>query len=275
VTPVAEHKPRETFVAKKLPWISEYAAATALANFRSLSRAPEVKMFLATPVIMFVVFGSVLGSVGKSLPLEELRPLIACGALTMVMFMLSQLFQNQFGFDRGGSRSYVLCPAPRAEILFGRNLSMAPFAMGFGLLALIILQFLQPLQPSHFVASLLQMVSMFLIVCMYGNQVSVFMPFTVAQGGMRAARPNTMTMLLVALMAMLLPLALAPVFIPLGIDALLRYLNWAGPFPVYLILAAVELALLAFLYSRVLPYQGRLLQRREQKILEKVAAVNE
>jgi len=119
------------------------------------------------------------------------------------------------------------------------------------------------------------MVSMFLIVCMYGNQVSVFMPFTVAQGGMRAARPNTMTMLLVALMAMLLPLALAPVFIPLGIDALLRYLNWAGPFPVYLILAAVELALLAFLYSRVLPYQGRLLQRREQKILEKVAAVNE
>jgi hypothetical protein len=274
-TPTAERKPAETLLAKTLPWISEYAAATALANFRSLSRAPEVKMLLAAPIIMFVVFGSVLGTTGKSIPFEELRPLIACSALMMVMFMLSRLFQNQFGFDRGGFRSYVLSPAPRADILLGRNLSMAPFAMSFGLLALIILQFLQPLQPSHFAASLLQMVSMFLIVCMYGNQVSVFIPFAMGQAGMRAAKPNTLTMLLAALLAMLLPMALAPVFIPLGIDALLRYLNWAGAVPVYLILSAGELALLVFVYSRVLAYQGRLLQRREQKILEKVTAVIE
>ena len=39
---------------------------------------------------------------------------------------MSQLLGNQFGFDRGGFRVYVLSPASRRDVLLGKNLSFVP-----------------------------------------------------------------------------------------------------------------------------------------------------
>ena len=51
--------PARTFLDKSPPWIPEQAAVIALATFRGLLRAPEAKMILLSPIIMFVVFGGI------------------------------------------------------------------------------------------------------------------------------------------------------------------------------------------------------------------------
>ena len=45
---------------------------------------------------------------------------------------MQQILQNQFGMDRDGFRALVLSPIPRHQILFGKNLATAPFALGIG-----------------------------------------------------------------------------------------------------------------------------------------------
>ena len=52
--------------------------------------------------------------------------------------------------------------------------------------------------------------------------------------------------------------------IPLGLEYLFHSSGW----PLYLLLMAIEVPVVAFFYSRLLTVQAMLLQNREQKILE-------
>lgn len=269
-------KPRAAnWLEKRLPWFSEHATVIALANLRSLVRAPEGKMILLSPIILFAVFGSMLFT-GKALsPPVEFRPLLALGAITMAMFSLIQLYQNQFGFDRDGFRVYVLCPASRRDILLGKNLSLAPIALSIGAVAVLALHFIHPMWISHLVATLVQLVSAYLIVCVIGNMMSIIAPVAVASGSLKAARPKTATALLQLFFVLLLPIALIPILVPLGIELLMHHFGWASGVPIYLVLSALELGVVGFVYLRVVGWQGHLLQRRQQKILDVVTTKNE
>lgn len=67
---------RVCLLERQLPWVSEQASAVALAAFRSLTRAPEVKMALVAPVVMLVVFAG--GSMSaQSDPPAAFRPLMS------------------------------------------------------------------------------------------------------------------------------------------------------------------------------------------------------
>src|SRR5207237_268822 len=76
---------------------------------------------------------------------------------------LTQLAGNQFGFDRNGFRVFVLAGAPRKDILLGKNLALFPFALGLGVIGTVALQFAYPMRIDHFLAALVQMISMYLI----------------------------------------------------------------------------------------------------------------
>jgi hypothetical protein len=69
-----------------------------------------------------------------------------------------------------------------------------------------------------------------------------------------------------------LPLLITPVLAPWGIGAGLEALDWSGGLPIQLVLAVCECAVLAVLFRIVLTWEGRLLQAREQNILEAVVA---
>jgi hypothetical protein len=110
---------------------------------------------------------------------------------------------------------------------------------------------------------------------MIGNLMSIIAPAAVASGSMRASRPKAATALLQLLFALLLPIALIPTLVPLGIELLLHCLGWAIGVPIYLALSAVGFAVVGFVYVHVVAWQGCLLQKRQQKILDIVTTENE
>jgi len=262
-------------VERQLPWVSEQAAATALASLRSLMRAPEVKMMLLSTIVVAVIFASsLLAGRGSQLPVT-LRPLMAMGIISLESLSLSQIFQNQFGFDRSGFRTLLLSPARRRDILLGKNLSLAPLCLGIGTFGLVVLECLYPLSVTHFIASLTQLVSAFLIVCLVGNYTSIMLPNAVRAGALRASTTTLSGSFLRLLAVFCLMLSFIPLFIPLGVELLLHNLELGRPIPIYLILAVLELGVLVLLYRLFLESQGTLLQSREQRILAAVTTKND
>jgi hypothetical protein len=271
--PVAAPAPVETAPAptsnlleKHLPWLSEQATAIALGSFRSLLRAPEAKMLLLTPILLLIIFGSMFLARASDMPLT-VRPLIALGAMAMVLFSMMQLVGNQFGFDRGGFRVFVLCPVPRADVLLGKNLAIAPVAVSLGTLATVVVEVIYPMRPDHLLALLPQFVSMFLLFCLMANLLSILAPMPVAAGSMKPANPKGMILLLHMLFFFLTPLVVLPAMAPLGLEVLLEELGGLRYVPLYLLISLAECVGIIYLYRFLLRWEGRLLQMQEQKIL--------
>ena len=273
----AAQPPAVGLVGRNVPWVPEQAAATGLATLRSLLRAPEVKMMLLTPTLLGVVMMTTrLASRKGVAPVPaEIRSVLGLAIVMTVVVSLSQVFQNQFGFDRSAFRIFVLSPASRRQILLGKNLAMAPIVGVAGLVFLGILEFMFPLRLSEFLATLVEMVSAFLIVCLVGNQMSILLPSAIRQGSMRSSDTKVLRVLLrfVALLGLLV--AFVPLAVPLGLDYLARQFlfeqfGWLDWVPIYLILSLLVAVVILLVYRTVLDYQGELLQRRELRILEAV-----
>jgi hypothetical protein len=259
---------------RELPWVSGQAAVVALAGFRSLLRAPEAKMLLLTPVILVVVFGSILFANAIEPP-PEVRPLMAYGTMAAVLFCMAQLVGNQFGFDRSGFRVFVLSPAPRREIILGKNLAVAPLVVVLGVAAVACLEVVYPMPVASFLACLPQLLSMFLVFCLLANCLSVLAPLRIQPGTMKPVNYKVGPFLFHLAFLFLCPLALAPTLLPLGVEALLEALGWGTGGAVYLVLSLAECVAVVYLYRRALTWQGDLLQAREQKVLETVTTREE
>jgi ABC-2 type transport system permease protein len=267
----AAQLPQAGMVGRSLPWVPDQAAATGLATLRSLLRAPEVKMMLLTPLILGgVIMASRLAGRGGTPVPPAFRPMIALGIVVTVVVSLSQLFQNQFGFDRSAFRIFVLSPAPRRQILLGKNLALAPIVAGAGAIFLGILELVLPLRPTDLLATLVELLTAYLIVCLVGNQMSILLPSAVRQGSMRSSETRVVRVLarFLAMLGMLV--AFVPLVIPIGVGYLVEQFSWGEWIPTYLILSLLVALTTLFVYRVVLDYQGGLLQRRELRILEAV-----
>jgi hypothetical protein len=260
-----------SLLAMRIPWLSEPASAIALASFRALTRAPEARMLLLTPLIMLVVFGALFWRRTIDIP-EGARPLLGCGAIAMVLMTLIQIAGNQFGFDRAGFRVYVLGPAPRADILLGKNLGIAPLVLVLVVPSFLLLQILHPLRIDHLLAMAPQLLSMFLLFCMLANMLSIYAPMSVAAGSLKPGKTDLGPVLWQFLFTFAFTNAQALTLIPLGIESLLDLLEWRHGIPVYLILTSLQCAAIVWLYRKVVAGEGRLLQKREQRILEVVTS---
>ncbi|MFO0807514.1 MAG: hypothetical protein U0746_02730, partial [Gemmataceae bacterium] len=257
-----------------VPWASDHAAAVALAGMRSLTRAPEAKMLLLTPIIMIGVFGALMLSSKAEIP-EAYRPLTAFGALTMGLFSTGQLLANQFGYDRSGFRAFVLSPAPRGDILLGKNLAVVPFALVACSTAAIFVMCVYPPRIDHLLAVPFQGVSMFLLFCMGANLLSIYAPLPIAPGAMQASGVRLVPALLHVAFMLVLPAILAPALLPLGAEQTVVALGWGRGWPVSLVLSIGVCAAVALLYRFVLKWEGGLLVEREKKVLEIVTSKEE
>lgn len=264
------NRARTLLVERRLPGVSEPVAAVALGSLRSQLRSPETKVMLLTPVLLGALFGSALFRSPDDV-VELLRPFAGIGAICLSLFGIVQVTANQFGFDRDGFRVYVLSAVPRRDILLGKNLACLPFTLVMSAIMLTVVQIARPMRIDHFVAMAPQFVSMFLLFCMLMNLISIYAPMAVAAGSLKPAQSKLIPVLVQMVMfTFLFPLTQMLSLLPFGLEALLRWQGLATGVPIALLLSLGQCAALLVFYHFVLNAQGRMLQAREQKILETV-----
>jgi hypothetical protein len=223
---------------------------------------------------MVLVFGWMLMAQSGTVP-APLRPMLVTGAMAWILLSTVGLLGNQFGFDRSGFRVFVLCGAPRRDILLGKNLAFAPYTLGLGAASAVILQCVYPMRADHFLATLPQLVSMYLMFCLLANLLSMLAPLAIAPGAMRPVNVKVVPMALQLAFIFVFPPALALTLLPLAIEYALRALGLATAVPVYLLLSLAGCAAVVFFYRVALNWEGALLQHREKRILEIVTTKTE
>lgn len=181
--------------------------------------------------------------------------------------MLVQFFANQFGFDRDGFRALILSPADRRLVLLGKNLACLPVGAGFGVVLLLLVSVRLRLSPLLFAAVLFQLAALLLLAGLVGNLLSILVPYRIQQGTMKPTKMPGLAMLLLMVCHLLFPIAMAPVFVPPAAEFLWRMAGWPEAVPVNLIFSIGLAGLMALAYWQALAPLGRLLQRRETKIL--------
>lgn len=257
-------------VERTLPAVPDEASALALATLRSMSRAPEVKYALGMNVLIFLVMASgVFLRSPRAMP-DEARPVLACAAVALTFMGVIQLMFNHFGFDRSGFRSYVLLPTPRRYILLGKNLATLPVALATFAVYLILLAAFAHLGAPDVVAAVFEFVAAYLSLSALGNMASVLVPYRISAGSLKPTKMSGTTRLIIFLIHLLFPLTMIPIFLPAVLGVLFEHLGWL-PGPLVTVPCALMIAALAaLLYWRTLEPLGRLLQRREQAILQVV-----
>jgi ABC-2 type transport system permease protein len=255
------------FLELRLPFVPEQAAALALATFRSMLRAPEVKMQWGTSfLVALIVGGSILFRSTAKIP-EAAKPFVATGAVVFSVFMLVQFFSNHFGLDRDGFRAFILSPVERRLILLGKNLACLPVGLGFGVVLLALIAVRLHLSILTLLAGLLQLASVLLLAGLVGNVLSILVPYRIQAGSLKPTKMPGLAVLVLMACHMFFPLAMSPVFVPPLAEFLWRSAGWPTVVPVNLILSLALAAVLALAYWQTLGPLGRLLQRRETKIL--------
>ncbi|MBZ5537032.1 MAG: hypothetical protein LAO31_13850 [Acidobacteriia bacterium] len=264
------HGTVNTFLERDLPYVPRETAPLWLAFFRGLTRAPEVKMSLATNLIMIVVFSALFLSKTWAVPEEKLKPFVASAAVALSSFGLIQLMFNQFGFDRNGFRTLVLLPTQRRHFLLAKNLTLFPIAFGLGLIFLGVLTLLLHIGVLTLAASCLQLLGAFLLLSILGNFASIMVPYRIAAGSLKPTKVSAKTSFFIFLSQMFSPIALIPILISPGLGFLLDYLGWLSAGLVNLLTSLILTILLMYLYWISLDRLGWLLQWREKEILEAV-----
>jgi len=256
------------FLERQLPGLPDDATALALAFFRSLMRASEVKMMLATNALMMLFFGAMIVVRRSSSVAEDMKPFFTTGAVVFTFFGLVQLMFNLFGFDRGGFRALVLMPVRRRQILLGKNLAFLPLAVGIGLILLVLIKFALHVSLVVIFAALLQLFAAFFLLSMLGNLASILVPHRIASGSLKPTKTSTLTVFLIFISRLLFPIAMLPIFLAPGLALLVSRLGWFSTASTNLVVSVVVLILLALLYRFSLEALGQLFQRREKQILD-------
>jgi hypothetical protein len=260
-----------SLLERQLPRVPEQATAVALMTFRSMLRAPEIKMQWGTSFLVTLLVGApLLFRSSGNLPAAA-GPFIATGVVVFSMFLLVSFVANQFGFDRDGFRAFVLSPADRWLILFGKNIAAFPVAALSSAILLSVVSVWLRLSWLVFAASLLQLAVGVLATAIGGNLLSILMPYRIQPGSMKPTKLPAMAMVLLVLSQLSMPLIMSPAFIP-PLAGLLSERTGGPPAALVNFLLSLTLAgVIAFAYWRSLRPIGRLLHRREVQILEKVS----
>jgi hypothetical protein len=257
-------------VERTIPWLRDDTAGLALATLRSILRAPELKMALIMPIVMGAVMLSLYFKRPRGAIPESLTGFITAGAIAAALFSLAPTMSNIFGLDRNGFRTLILLPTERRRILLAKNLAVLPLLGTVSLGLLVMLKLILGLPWLTLAAGLLQAPAAFLLFSLLCNQVSILAPYRLAQGTLQAKKPKAIVFVAVFASFIVLPFILVPILIPSGLQLIANGLDWPAWIPVNVLATLAVLAGAAWLYAGLLPSQGRLLQKREQKILREV-----
>lgn len=260
-------KPAKNWLERNLPGISNPTAAVAWGTLRCLTRMPEAKMALLTPILLLVVFGALyFDDLAAAKPDAFVRFLPSL--ILFLSFMGSlPFFTNAFGFDRSGFCALVLSPVPRSEILLGKNLAILPPFLLLSVLPLLGIQLLARPPVLYTISAFLQALTLCLLLSLFGNLLSIKAPCRSKPGSLQPVKTkSSASALMNTLFPFLFLLLLIPTTLPLLVEELFRWIRFF-PFPWNITLSALSLVAVALAYRQSLRSMGNLLASREQEIL--------
>jgi hypothetical protein len=263
-------------VERQLPWLRDDTAALALTTFRSLLRAPELKMPLIMPIAASAGLSSILFRGLKYARHHSVAGFASTVAAMLAAFSFAPLMANMFGLDRDAFRGLVLLPTRRDQILLAKNLAFFPFVGTIGVILLLLVTFAFRIPWLTSITGLIQIVIAFLLFSLMCNLVATWTPYRMTPGTLQAKKPKPVVFLAIAITMMGMPLFVLPIFIPPVLQLLCSLVATTPAWlPINLLSALVVLVGVFWLYRMLLPAQGRLLQRRELHILREVTEETE
>lgn len=252
----------------QLPLASPQLSAIVEKEFRYAMRNAQVRMIALMPLILIfirLVNSRALDSGGPNAPDEFLAygsGLLATGGVLYVFLILAGLSCNQFAFEEGGMRTFILSPVDRRKILLGKNITVTFFALLFSIALLIVNAIVfRDLKFTDLVFVALSFVSFATISAIAGNWMSLRFPKYMAFG----KRMNVSGITGILLIPLIVVLALPPL-----IATLVGYLT-QSLVNQYLTLLVLALASVG-LYFAMINVHGRDLARLETGILETIRA---
>ena len=253
----------------RIPLLSPAVSAVLEKELRYLMRNAQVRMMTLMPLILIVIrlmnrrrFDQA-GSATSNFATEFYKygeGLLATVGILYVFLILSGLFCNQFAFEHGGMRTFILSPIDRKSVLVGKNLAISMLALLFSAGLLLVNEIVfRDLTLSTVLFVALSWIIFASLMSVMGNSLSLRFPKRMKFG----KRLNVSGVVGLLLIPMIFVLALGP----LAATA-------AGYIMQSVLLEYVTLALLAFVsigfYLLMISAQAELLQSRELEILEAV-----
>ena len=259
-------------VERRIPYVSEDTSAIITMTLQSMTRAPEVKLYLLLPLIVpFVLFGVL--QTWKLPPIDELKAAIIVGFTAASLFITSGMLGNCFAYDRSGFRAFVLSPIRRERILLGRNLATIPFLLLQTILLALAIGIYFGMAIDKLVASILLSASILPLFCLLTNVMSILTPFPLAAGSIQPKQFNLVPILFSLLLSMLMPLVTLVALLPLGLEwGVDRLLPGISAIPFSFLLSIVWVAASLWLYRWILPWEGQLFAKREKELLRIVTS---
>ncbi len=263
---------RSKWIEFGLPGLHDETNAVLGLTWQSMLRAPEVKLYLLLPFVSpFILFGAL--QAWKIPPVDELKAGLVVVASAVTMLMAAGLISNQFGFDRTGFRAFVLSPIRRERILLARNIAIAPFLLIQSTLLAIAVCFYFGLPFDKLLSAVILTAAMLPTFCLLMNLMSILTPFALAAGSIQPQQLNFIPLMTNMGLSMFMPIIVGFTLMPLGLEWLLDQAvvssRW---FPFALLLSVPWVGFSFWLYAIVIPWQGKLLARREQEILRVVTS---
>ncbi len=263
-------KPR--LVERDVPFVSDETAAIIMMTLQSMTRAPEVKLYLLLPLLApFILFGFLQA---MELPkIDELKAAIVVGFSGCSLFITSGMLGNLFAYDRAGFRGFVLSPIRRERILLGRNLATAPLLLLQTFLLALAIGIFFGMAIDKLLCSIILSASILPLYGLLTNLMSILTPFPLAAGSIQPKQFNLVPILFSLVLSMFMPAITLFALLPLGLEWTLdRYFPIAAMVPFAFLLSIPWLAASLFLYRWLLPWEGKLLANREKELLRIVTS---
>ena len=264
----AQTAPHQTLIERRIPLVDEETSTLAMAGILSYARHPQMRMLLIMPFVLALIFGGTF--LARSHGNNAISiPIVMLSAVLIPFLNLAVMMNNAFGLDANGFRVYVLLPTDRKKYLVGKNLAMIPFLAVTAFPLVIMAALLDKASFSDSVIALLQVPSLFLVFCVVGNLLSVRFPYRMQTDGIQKKRVGGAAGLMNLLVFPLLALMAIPSWVcMLGIPFVEQMWGYRGV-SLGLLASLIYLGGAFCLYRLALEPTGRLMHRREQKILSK------
>jgi len=261
----------------QLPLMSAHASGVANTTIKNLIRAPEVLAALL-PLAAGLFFGTpyLLGWEGYEMSawVQESIPMMLI-FLTLIGFP-AFLFST-FSYDRDGFRAFMLSPAPRKEILHGRNIGIGILTVICGVATLGLVQCFLPCGIGWFLGHLIQIPACYLLLTMLGNAISIFLPIGFKRGSMSPVNVKVLPAIAIYVGVLIGPaVAMTPASICWSLAKLLDFSSIQFPSGwAYFLLSVITLGVVLLVYKLCLTPLGRGLWSRETEIVQVVANIPE